>query len=176
MYRLYTPTLSFSWNTDPTFQGDPWKDDWFKSDNWQQQQGMFRISLGMRLNGLLPFGTERQGIKSLNDQLTMANIGLSQLITGTQIEVYNTFLTLERTRANAQALAQTVALAEQSHRLTLQAYGAGLQDYFQVQNAEQSLHQAKTQLLEQQFNYLNGLIDLEYSIGVPFGTLLERRQ
>jgi hypothetical protein len=26
-------------------------------------------------------------------------------------------------------------------------------------------------MLEQQFNYLNGLLDLEYAIGVPFGTL-----
>jgi len=49
-----------------------------------------------------------------------------------------------------------------------------LQDYFQVQNAEQSLRQARVQLLEQQFNYLNGLIDLEYSTGVPFGTLSGR--
>jgi hypothetical protein len=29
-------------------------------------------------------------------------------------------------------------------------------------------------MLEQQFNYLNSLIDLEYSIGVPFGTLSRR--
>jgi outer membrane protein TolC len=47
-----------------------------------------------------------------------------------------------------------------------------LQDFFQVQSAEQSLRQARVQMLEQQFNYLNGLIDLEYSIGVPFGTLV----
>jgi hypothetical protein len=40
-----------------------------------------------------------------------------------------------------------------------------------VQNAELELKQAKVSVLEQQFNYLNGLIDLEYSIGVPFGTL-----
>jgi hypothetical protein len=26
-------------------------------------------------------------------------------------------------------------------------------------------------MLEQQFNYLNGLLDLEYSIGVPFRSL-----
>jgi len=175
MYRLYSPTLSLSWNADPTFSGDPWKDAWFENmDKWKQQSGSFRITLGFRLNGLLPFGTENQGLKSLEDQLKIANIGLTQLINGTEIEIYNTVLSLEKTRINTQALSETVSLAEQSYRMTETAYRAGLQDYFQVQNAEQSLRQARVQLLEQQFNYLNGLIDLEYAIGVPFGTLSGR--
>jgi len=174
-YRLYTPTLSLSWNADPTFSGDPWKDSWFNSGSWNQSQGMFRIALGFRLNGLFPFTPENQNIKTLDHQLTLLNMGLAQMVNGTQIEVYNNVLSLERTRLNAQAQAQTVSLAEQSYRLTEEAYRAGLQDYFQVQNAEQSLRQARVQLLEQQFNYLNGIIDLEYSIGVPFGTLSTRR-
>jgi len=174
-FRLFTPTLSLSWNADPAFSGDPWKDSWFENmDNWRQQSGSFRISLGFRLNGLLPFSTEHQGIKTLDDQIRTANIGLAQLINGTEIEIYNTVLALERTRVSAEVQAQTVALAEQAYRLTEQAYRAGLQDYYQVQNAEQSLRQARVQMLEQQFNYLNGLIDLEYSIGVPFGTLSNR--
>jgi outer membrane protein TolC len=174
-YRLYSPTLSLSWNADPTFSGDPWKDAWFEDmDKWKQQSGSFRITFGFRLNGLLPYSTENQGLKSLEDQLTIANIGLSQMINGTEIEVYNTVLSLEKTRINTQALSETVSLAEQSYRMTEMAYRAGLQDYFQVQNAEQSMRQARVQLLEQQFNYLNGLIDLEYSIGVPFGTLSGR--
>ncbi|HCC37978.1 MAG TPA: TolC family protein, partial [Treponema sp.] len=77
-------------------------------------------------------------------------------------------------RISAEAQAQTVSLAERSYRLTEEAYRAGLQDLLQVQNAEQSLRQARVSMLEQQFNYLNGLIDLEYSIGVPFGTLSEK--
>jgi outer membrane protein TolC len=171
-YRLYTPTLSLSWTADPSFQKDPWKDSWFgDKDNWKQQSGSFRISVGFRLNGLIPYTSEHQGLKTLDDQISTINLGLTQMIRGTEIEIFNTVLALERTRASAQAQAQTVSLAEQSYRLTEQAYQAGLQDYFQVQNAEQSLRQARVQMLEQQFNYLNGLIDLEYSTGVPFGTL-----
>jgi outer membrane protein TolC len=170
--RLYTPTLSLSWNADPTFQKDPLKDSLFSDmENWKQQSGMFRITLGFRLNGFLPFTTEHQVIKTLDDQIAAAALGLTQMIRGTEIEIYNTVLALEKTRISAEALAQTVNLAERSYQLTEQAYQAGLQDYFQVQNAEQSMRQARVQMLEQQFNYLNGLIDLEYSTGVPFGTL-----
>jgi outer membrane protein TolC len=172
MLKLYTPTITLSWNADPAFSKDPLKDSWFEDmDNWKQQSGSFRISLGFRLNSLLPFGGERQGIKSLDDNIRAANIGLAQMIRGTEIEIYNTVLSLEKTRISAEAQSQTVSLAERAYRLSEQAYRAGLQDLFQVQNTELELKQAKVSMLEQHFNYLNGLIDLEYSIGVPFGTL-----
>jgi outer membrane protein TolC len=139
-------------------------------DNWTHSGGL-NITLGIRLNSLLPWSGDSQALNDLDDQIANASIGLSQMIQGTEIEVYNTILTLEKTRTTTEALAQTVNMAERSYNLTEQAYQAGLQDFIQVQNAEQSLRQARVQMLEQQFNYLNGLIDLEYSIGVPFGTL-----
>ena len=169
VYSL-TPSLSLSWNFNPVFTRDPWKDSWFESDNWMDR-GSLSLTLSMRLHSLIPYSSDSQGIRNLDDQITTANIGLAQLIRGTEIEIYNTILSLERTRVSAQAQAQTISLAEQSYRLTELAYQAGLQDLFQVQSAEQSLRQARVQMLEQQFNYLNGLIDLEYSTGVPFGTL-----
>jgi outer membrane protein TolC len=165
------PSLSLSWSGVSAFTKDPWKDSWFDSkDDWMKS-GSLTIALGLRLHSLIPFSTDFQGIKTLDDQIRTASIGLSQMIYGTEIEIYNTVLSLEKTRISTQAQAQTVDMAERSYRLTEQAYQAGLQDLFQVQNAEQSLRQARVQMLEQQFNYLNGLIDLEYSIGVPFGTL-----
>ncbi|MCL2759476.1 MAG: TolC family protein, partial [Treponema sp.] len=173
IYAL-TPVLSLGWNSASAFMKDPWKDPWFEDSKDWRKSGAFSITMSLRLHSLIPFSMDFQGIKNLEDQITAATIGLAQMINGTEIEIYNTVLSLERTRTNAQAQAQTVSLAEQSYRLTEEAYRAGLQDYFQVQNAEQSLRQARVQLLEQQFNYLNGLIDLEYSIGVPFGTLSKR--
>jgi len=177
-----TPSLSFSWNTSPFFFLDPKPETTINPLNpaastinpARNISNQFTIMLGIRLHSLIPFSTDFQGVKNLDDQIRTANIGLAQMINGTEIEIYNTLLALERTRISAQAQAQTVSLAEQSYRLTEQAYEAGLQDYFQVQNAEQSLNQARVQMLEQQFNYLNSLIDLEYSIGVPFGTLSKR--
>ena len=171
-----TPALTLSWNSTSAFIRDPWEEAWFGNDDNWMKSGSFSITFGLRLHSLIPYSTDFQGIKTLEDQIRTANIGLAQMIVGTEIEIYNTVLALERTHTSAQALEQNVALAEQAYRLTEQAYGAGLQDYFQVQSAEQSLRQARVQLLEQQFTYLNGLIDLEYAIGVPFGTLSKRRE
>jgi len=164
------PALTLNWNTTPAFIGDPWKDSWGDNDLWRKS-GSLTISLGLRLNSLIPFSQDFQGIRSLDDQITGANIGLARMIQGTEIEIYNTVLALSKTQITAEAQAQTVALADRAYRLTEQAFRAGLQDLLQVQNAELELKQAKVSMLEQQFNYLNSLLDLEYSIGVPFGTL-----
>ena len=173
LYSL-TPSLTLSWNRNSVLM-DPWNNSWFGNrDDWMKS-GSLTISLGVRLHSLIPFSVDFQGVRNLEDQIRVANLGLSQLINGTEIEIYNIVLGLERTRISTQAQAQTINLAEQAYRLTEQAYRAGLQDYFQVQNAEQSLQQARVQMLEQQFNYINGLIDLEYAIGVPFGTLSRPR-
>jgi len=125
----------------------------------------------MRLHSLIPQSADYQGIMILDEQIAAANVGLAQMIQGTEIEIYNTILSLERIRITTEAQARTVELAEEAYRLTEQAYRAGFQDLMQVQNAQLELRQAKVSVLEQQFNYLNGLIDLEYAIGVPFGTL-----
>jgi len=169
-FQSLLPALTLSWNTTPAFTGDPWKDDWGDSDLWRKSGGL-TLSLGIRLHSLIPFSPDFQGVKSLDDQITGANIGLARMIQGTEIEIYNTVLALNKTQVTAEAQKKTVELAERAYKLSEQAFRAGLQDLLQVQNAELELKQAKVSMLEQQFNYLNGLLDLEYSIGVPFGTL-----
>jgi outer membrane protein TolC len=167
--QLYTPALIFAWNYSPSMAG-PWDNDWFDGDNWSDR-GAFSITLNMSLNSLLPFTKQGQALKDTDNALRSLDIGLAQAIRGTEIELYNTVLSLERSKTQAETQAETVALAERTYRLTEEAYRAGLQDLLQVQSADLSQRQAQVQMLEQQFNYRTGLIDLEYSIGVPFGAL-----
>jgi outer membrane protein TolC len=171
-----TPYLNFSWGLSPTFGGDPFKDDWGDKDNWTDR-GTFSITLGWQtLNGLLPFTKEGQAFKDLDNQIRSASIGLAQMIQGTELEIYNTVLSLEKTQSSIEARGRTVELAERSYRSTEEAYRAGLQDFNSVQNAEEALRQARIGVVQQHFNYLNSLIDLEYAIGVPFGTLSSEAQ
>ncbi|MDR2375556.1 MAG: TolC family protein, partial [Treponema sp.] len=168
--QLYTPYLNLSWNYTPTFLADPFKDEWFKGGNWTDR-GTFSITLGINLNSLFPFTKEGQGLEDVDNTIQTTTIGLSQMMRGTELEVYNTVLSLEKTRITMDAQNKTVALAERSYQLTENAYRAGLNDYLQVRNAELELRRARIGVLEQQFNYLTGLIDLEYAMGVSFGTL-----
>jgi outer membrane protein TolC len=168
--QLYTPYLAFAWNISSTFMQDPFKDKWLTADNWQKG-GTFSVTLGFNLNGFLPFTKEGQSLKDMDNNVRSLNISLAQAIQGTELEIFNKVNSLEKTRTTAEAQRLTVTMAEESYRLTEEAYRAGLQDFLEVQNAALSLNQAELQLLTQQFNYLSDLIDLEYATGVPFGTL-----
>jgi outer membrane protein TolC len=173
--QLYTPSLSFDWNIAPSFSLalDPWQESWFKGDNWTKS-GAFSFTLLMNLNGFFPFTKEGQALKDTENRLMNEKTNLAKTIRETEIEIYTKVNSLEKTRTTAEAQRMTVEMAEQAYRLTEEAYRAGLQDLLEVQNAELSLHQARLQLVTQQFNYLNDLIDLEYATGVPFGTLSSR--
>jgi outer membrane protein TolC len=173
--QLWTPNLVFSWNYAPAFIADPWKDNWGDGDKWRKG-GSFSFGLQWKLNNLFPFTKEGQGLKDVDNQIRTANIGLAQAIQGTELEVYNTVMGLEKTQASIEARSQTVELARRSYDSTEEAYRAGLQDFNSVQNAEEALRQARLGVVQQQFSYLNGLIDLEYAIGVPFGTLHGARE
>jgi outer membrane protein TolC len=172
-----TPYLNFSWNLNPTFSPalDPFKENWFEKDNWNDG-GTFSITLGIGLNGLFPFTKEGQAIKDVDNQIKTVANGISQMIRGTELEIYNTLLSLEQVQSTVEAQIQTVHMAEQSFRLTEEAYRAGLQDLLQMQNAELELRRARLAVVQQQFNYLNSLVDLEYAIGAPFGTLSAAEQ
>ena len=173
--QLYTPFLRFAWNLSSTFNPmlDPWKDSWTDSDNWNGG-GNFSITLGISLNSLFPFTKEGQSLKDTDNNLRAMNIGLAQLIRGTELEIFTKVNSLEKTRTTAEVQKAAVDLAELSFNLTEEAYRSGLQDFQAVQNASLALEQARIQLLAQQFSYLNDLIDLEYAVGVPFGTLSSR--
>jgi outer membrane protein TolC len=171
-----TPYLNFSWNLNPTFSPalDPFKDNLFKKDNWNDS-GTFSITIGMSINSLFPFTKEGQAVKDIDNQIKITANGINQLIRGTELEIYNTLLTLEKIQSTVEAQNQTIAMAERSYELTETAYRAGLQDLLQVQNAELQLHQARVGILEQEFSYRNSLIELEYAMGLPFGALGSRQ-
>jgi outer membrane protein TolC len=132
---------------------------------------MFSVTLAMSLSSLLPFSAAGLERKSIDDGITTLNLSMAQLIRGTEIEVYQTVLQLEKSRTNMDALKLTEAMALRSYQLTQQAYRNGLAELLEVQSASLEYQKAQNAVLEENFNYLSGLIDLEYAIGVPFGTL-----
>jgi outer membrane protein TolC len=170
--QLHTPFLRLGWSLSSTFNPllDPFKDNLFTGDNWNKG-GSFSITLGMNINSLFPFTKEGQGLKDLDNSIRSLNITLAQAIRGTELEIYTKVNSLEKTQTSTEVQKAAVELAELSYRLTEEAYRAGLQDFHAVQSSALALEQAKLQLLTQKFNYLNDLIDLEYAVGVPFGTL-----
>ncbi len=173
-YMNNSPSLILKWNADPTFQGDPWKDSWTMDDGWKQRSGMFSATIRYVLNGLLPFSSEAQGIADIDDGIKQQNILLASTVRRAEVEIYTTVLKLEKSRKSVEALRLNVDLAERAYRLTEESYRAGIKDLLEVQNSELELRKAQLEVVKEKFNYMTGLLDLEYAAGVPFGTLTRR--
>ncbi|HTX72876.1 MAG TPA: TolC family protein [Rectinemataceae bacterium] len=175
--QLWSPSLILGWNADPTFMGDPFKDDLTKGASgttggaWQQISGMFRATLSFRLNGLLPQSREAQGLRDMRDSIEKTRAGLAQAIRGSQVEIDSIVRTLQKSRDSRVALELNADLAKRAYDLSEDAYRAGAKDLLEVQQAELELRTAQLQVLTEKFNYVTGLLDLEYAVNLPFGTL-----
>ncbi len=169
--QAYTPTIVLGWNLDPAFQGKLGEDSLFMKDGWKQSSGMFRVTLALNLNAYLPFTATGMALRQLDDTVNTLNLNLAQLIQGTEIEVYQTVLQLQKSQTNMEALKMTEDLALRSYQQTEEAYSNGFVEFLQVQSALLEYQKAQNAVLAESFNYLSGLIDLEYATGVPFGTL-----
>lgn len=175
-YQLYTPTIILGWTYDPAIQGNPWRRPWYDNDEWKQSSGMFRATISYKLNGLLPFSREALGLTDLDENREKLNIALAQTIRGMETEVDSLVQKLEKSRRSVGTLALNVELAERAYRLSEEAYQAGAKDLLDVQNSELELRKARLEVLKEKFNYHTGLLDLEYAIGVPFGTLTRKEK
>jgi outer membrane protein TolC len=107
----------------------------------------------------------------MDDSIKTLSISIAQAEQGTELDINNKAYSLEQIRGNIEAQRATAELAERTYTATLTAYNNGLQSLLQVQNAELQLRSTRLNLYQQESNYLQGLIDLEYAIGAPFGSL-----
>jgi outer membrane protein TolC len=165
----WTPSLGISWGMSTYHYFAP-----FGDYRWAYDQGGLSLSLSWSLNGLLPFTQEGVAISETDDAINTANVQLAQAIHQTESDIYTRVSQIAQARETVKSQEATVKLAQRSYQLTLQAYRAGMQTLLELQTAQNSLSQARFTVLQQQFTVLSDIIDLEYTIGVPFGSLLNK--
>jgi outer membrane protein TolC len=64
-----------------------------------------------------------------------------------------------------------VELAQTTYDMYEDSYRRGAADYQQLRGGRDSLEQAKNRLLQEQYNLISALLDLEKELNIPFGTL-----
>lgn len=173
--QAFTPNLILGYNMDPGFSGDPWSDPWFDdiSNDWNQRSGMFRVTIAMSLDSLLPFSQTQIGLRELEDNLQKTRIGLMQSIEGAELEIDSTVQQLEKSRDTIDTLQLNVERARRAYEMAEEAYNAGSQELLEVQNAEIELKQARLEVLKEKYTYLSALIDLEYQLNASIDRLIE---
>ncbi len=167
------PTLTFSYSADPTFIGDPFGDPLFADVNrdWQQHSGMFSISVGLRLDPLLPGSQTRVQIDNYQNQIAQTEISLKQARQGAEIEIRRLVQTLEKTRTTLDVRKMSATLASRALALAEEGYKAGTRDLLEVRNAEQDLQRAQYEVLSDEYDYTAGLLDLQYALNTTLDSI-----
>lgn len=157
----FTPSLSlnYGWQPGTSFPQlssgakDPWTD-----------RGSLSITLSWNLTNMLPFSSSRQQAKDLQANIEKQRINAAQLDRQAKMEVKQLIDSLDLSRAMIEASEKSVELADAAYAMAEKAYQSGTTELYDLRDAEASANQAKLAMLNEQFNYVTGLLDLEYAL------------
>ena len=157
----YVPNLRLSWTSMPMYniQNKQWSDN-----------GSFSISLGLSLDSYLPWSNAKTQIDTLNDNIRTAEIQLTEIIRNRENRINQNVRTIERIMESLEAMKLNVELAQNTYTMIEDSYRRGAADYQRLQGATDSLAQTKNRLLQEQYNLISALLDLEKELNIPFGT------
>ena len=162
----WTPALNISYSWQPTLA--PYAldfDKWSNGDNWKDG-GSLSFTLAWNITNMLPWSTNRQQAKDLQANIDKLEITMETLLENQKIEVRSAVNTLNQARAQIEAMGRNVSVAQRAYDMTMRSYRNGATELLDVRDAESSLNQAKLGQLQQKFNYLSALMDLEKALNV----------
>ena len=173
--QAMTPMLSFGLNFDPAYGLDPWGNNWFENmgDNWSQQSGMFRMTLAMSLDSFFPWSKAQTGIRDMEDGITQMKLGIAQAGMGARMEIKTLVMKLNKSMEQLETLILNISLADEAYRMSLEAYDAGSKELLEVKDSERDLNTAKLEVLKEKYNYITGLLDLEYALNASLKEIKE---
>ena len=129
------------------------------------------LRLSVPLDGFLPWSNGALSIASQKANLEDLQLQLKNQKETIALEIQNSVKNIEQAQAQLKVLESNVQLAQKRYNMTLTAYNHGSRDLMTLQNASDSLMTAKNNLSSQKIKIFGEILDLENTLGVPFGTL-----
>ena len=131
------------------------------------------LSLNVRipLDGYLPWSNGSLSVAAQKATLADLEIQLENTKTTAALEIKNSIKKLYQAKSQMAMLEQNVEIAQRAYDMTLRAYNAGSKDLLTLQNASDSLMSARLNQQQQLYNLICSILDLENTLGVPFGSL-----
>jgi outer membrane protein TolC len=157
----YLPSLNLSWRTNPLYTAG--------TKTWNDN-GSFSVSLGIALDNFLPWSPAKTQIDALDDSIRSSRIRLSETRRNRDDRIEQYRRTIEKTLETIDALKLNVELARSAYSQYVDAYRRGAADYQQLRSAGDSLSQAENRVLQEQYNLVSAILDLEKELA-PSGAL-----
>lgn len=159
--QIFTPAISLSYGYQPVLSDIT--ADWKDQDNWYDN-GSFSVTLAWNLSNLLPFSSSSINNADVYSNYQKLKLTLSTMEENAKVEINNLVNSLNQSKDAIESSNRSISLAQKSYNMTSIAYKNGTTELLDVRDAETQLNQAKLSLLSEKYNYLSGLLDLDYSI------------
>lgn len=140
------------------------------STDWSKG-GTLSIGVNIPIDGFLPWSSGAQSIAKQKDNLELVEMQLQDAKNTQRINVDNSLSQVKSLVSAIGLRKQSLQFAEESYKLTLEAYNNGTKDIIVLQNARNGLFEAGVNLKSQAYNLAVALLNLENALGVPFGSL-----
>lgn len=165
-YSAYGPSISFSGgvgsngNIKPS--GDP------------SLQVSYSASVSIPLDGYMPWSNSALNIESQKEALVKQKQNFEQTKLTTEINIKNSINSIMQAKEQLALYEKNVELMQKTYDMTRTAYNAGSSDLLSLQNTENNLYQAKYNVQNQRYTIISAVLELENTLGVPFGTLASK--
>ena len=157
---VYSPSLALSASYQPTYVMESWSDS-----------GSLTASLSLSLDSLMPWSNARSAASTAEDTVTKLESQLAAEKKSAFMEIRSLVKQIAQSRSALESKRLNETLAEKTYRLTEEAYRFGTKDILRLQSAQDSLAQARLDVSQETYTLQAAILDLEYTLGVPFGTL-----
>ena len=157
------PYVSLSYSYAPRVSG-PIVDNFTETDNWTRK-GTLTLAVSIPLDPLIPNSKDDASVRAADAGIAQKRLELEQALYTSRMDAANLLNQLagitETLRARELAATQT----EEAFARTTVAYERGASSLLEVQDAQTDMQRAQVAVLNETYNYLAALIDLEYALG-----------
>lgn len=164
-FSAYGPSVSASWSWG--LGGND------KTEELKDHSENHSLSLSLRipLDGYLPWSNGALNVANQKAALKDLELQLENERTSAELTLQNSIKNILQKQSQMEMLDRNVEIAQKSYDMTLTAYNHGSRDLLTLQNASDSLLKAKTDRESHIYNLICAVLDLENTLGIPFGSL-----
>ncbi len=157
-YRM--PSLSLSYSKTPTYANDEWSD-----------KGSFSATIGIQLDSFLPWSATQEKLDQYDDSIASLSNQIAEAKKESEGTLRQLRRSIEQSIGSIEALVLNVTLAEKSYAMYEEAYKKGASDLQNLRDAGDTLEEARLSVVKEQYTLTNAILDLEYELNVPFGSI-----
>ena len=169
-FSAYGPTLSASYSYGK--RGNNLTKDF---DSLSTTGNSISLGLSIPLDGYIPWSNGSQSIANQKAALKDLELQLENEKTTAELNLQNSIKNIKQKQSQMELLDRNVEIAQKAYDMTLTAYSHGSRDLLTLQNSADSLLKAKTDRESQLYNLICAVLDLENTLGIPFGSLGENK-